>query len=63
MKDDWGGLLSQPRYKCKKQEDISIIARDGTRLAADVYYPDADGRFPALLSYACYSDAFGSIYL
>jgi predicted acyl esterase len=28
--------------------------RDGVRLAADVYRPDADGRYPALLAYSPY---------
>ncbi|MFC2013420.1 CocE/NonD family hydrolase [Chloroflexota bacterium] len=54
MSTDWHELLSQPKYKVKGEKDIYIVMRDGTRLAADIYYPDAEGRFPALLSYSCY---------
>jgi putative CocE/NonD family hydrolase len=38
----------------KVQRGVSITARDGTRLACDVYLPDAPGRYPALLSYSHY---------
>ncbi len=47
--------LSQPQYKVKVQKDVFVTTRDGTRLAADIYYPDAEGKFPTLLSYSLYS--------
>jgi predicted acyl esterase len=34
--------------------DVMVPMRDGVRLAADVYRPDADGRYPALLAYSPY---------
>ena len=48
-------MLSEPKYKIEVQKDVSIVMRDGVRLAADIYYPDSTGKFPALLSYSCYS--------
>ena len=51
---DWHSRVSQPRYRMKVQRGVSITARDGTRLACDVYLPDAPGRYPALLSYSHY---------
>lgn len=32
--------------------DVMVPMRDGVRICADVYRPDAEGRFPALLAYA-----------
>jgi predicted acyl esterase len=44
---------SQPIYRTKIEGiDIMVPMRDGTRLAIDVYRPDEEGRFPALLSFA-----------
>lgn len=54
MDKDWHELVSQPKYEVKLEEDLVIIARDGTRLWADVYRPDAEGKFPALLSISPY---------
>lgn len=51
---DWRSRVSQPAYAMKVQRGLQITARDGTRLACDVYLPDAAGRFPALLSYSHY---------
>jgi len=46
--------VSQPKHKVKLEEDIRIIARDGTDLFADIYRPNAEGKFPALLSISPY---------
>ena len=44
---------SKPIYGTKVEGlDMMIPMRDGTRLAVDVYLPDAKGRFPALLGIA-----------
>ncbi len=51
---DWHEFTSQPKYKVKVKKDVRIKTRDGVHLAADVYYPDVEGRFPALLSVSCY---------
>ncbi len=54
MKKDWHDLISQPRYGIRTDKNISVKARDGIRLAVDVYRPDAPGKFPALLSLSPY---------
>jgi len=47
---------SQPIYKTKVEgTDIMVPMRDGTRLAADIYRPDAEARFPALLAFAAHN--------
>ncbi|MDP2643383.1 MAG: CocE/NonD family hydrolase [Desulfobacterales bacterium] len=51
---DWHDLVSQPIYKMKVTRDVPVTMRDGVKLCVDIYAPDAPGRFPALLSYACY---------
>jgi uncharacterized protein len=40
--------LSKPQYKVTVQRDVMIPMRDGTLIAANIYRPDAPGRFPAL---------------
>jgi len=40
---------SQPIYKIKAEYDIYVRMRDGVHLCVDVYRPDAEGKFPALL--------------
>ncbi|WXG42096.1 MAG: CocE/NonD family hydrolase [Candidatus Freyarchaeum deiterrae] len=48
------GEGSQPKFSVKVDKDVSIKMRDGVKLAADVYRPDAAGKFPALLSVSPY---------
>ncbi|MCG6535557.1 MAG: CocE/NonD family hydrolase [Syntrophales bacterium LBB04] len=45
---------SQPMYQVKLEKDVYVPARDGVKLAVDVFRPDADGKFPALLAYGQY---------
>ena len=40
---------SQPVYRVRTQINLPVPMRDGVKLAADVFRPDAPGRFPALL--------------
>ena len=42
-------ILSQPTYKAKVDVNVMVPMRDGTKLATDIYRPDAEGRFPAVL--------------
>ena len=42
-------LESQPQYRVIAEKNVSATTRDGTRLRADIYRPDAEGRFPVLL--------------
>lgn len=46
--------LSEPRYRIHRDDDVEVTVRDGTTLLADVHRPDADGRFPALVSASPY---------
>ncbi|MEI9899680.1 MAG: CocE/NonD family hydrolase [Hyphomicrobium sp.] len=38
----------------RRTDNVGIPVRDGTVLMADVFQPDAEGRFPALLSFSPY---------
>jgi len=46
--------LSEPNYAIRRTDNVGIAVRDGTTLMADLFQPDADGRFPALLSFSPY---------
>ena len=54
MNDNWHELISQPRYKVKVERDVIIPSRDGVPIAADIYYPDSNERFPALVGISPY---------
>jgi uncharacterized protein len=54
MSTRWREQISQPQYGIRTERDIFIPARDGIRLCANIYRPDAEGRFPALLSLGGY---------
>jgi predicted acyl esterase len=42
-----------PRYdKMIQERDVMVPMRDGVRLCVDIYRPDAEGKFPALLAIA-----------
>jgi predicted acyl esterase len=44
---------SLPVYGMKTEgTDVMVPMRDGTRVAVNIYRPDAQGKFPALLSFA-----------
>ena len=46
---------SQPQYRVVVEKDVPAQTRDGVTLYADVYRPEADGRFPVLLSRVPYN--------
>ena len=46
--------LSEPVFGVHEIDDVPVAMRDGVDLLADVFRPDADGRFPALLAFSCY---------
>ena len=46
--------LSAPVHGMRSDEDVAVAMRDGVSLLADVHRPDADGRFPALISASPY---------
>jgi putative CocE/NonD family hydrolase len=46
--------LSQPRYTLAIEKDVRIQMRDGAILYADVYRPQEDGKFPAIVNISAY---------
>ncbi len=48
--------LSQPAYKVRMEHNVRVPMRDGVTLSADIYFPDAPGRFPTLLWRTPYSN-------
>jgi putative CocE/NonD family hydrolase len=46
--------------KVKPKETASMLTRDGVRLDADIYRPDAEGEFPVLLMRQPYGRAIAS---
>src|SRR5450756_2940776 len=46
--------LSQPRYEMVVEKDVFITMRDGTKVAVDVFRPDAPGEFPSLYATSPY---------
>jgi putative CocE/NonD family hydrolase len=49
-------VLSKPTYEVRTEVDVKIPMRDGALLSADIYRPDAEGRFPAVLVRTPYSN-------
>ena len=46
--------LSEPAFGMRRTNDVEVAVRDGTLLMADLFRPDADGRFSGLLSFSPY---------
>lgn len=61
-------LISQPEYKVKMDLGVMIPMRDAVKLSSDFYFPDADGKFPAILIRTPYNnsrsryDRYGKFY-
>lgn len=49
--------LSQPKYKVRTEANVRVPMRDEVTLATDIYRPDAEGRFPAILVRTPYNRA------
>ena len=49
---------SRPQYRVLVEKGVPMQTRDGVTLRADVYRPDAPGRFPVLLSRLPYNKHF-----
>ena len=54
MNEKWRDVLSKPKYSLKLEKDVRVSMRDGVPIATDIYRPDAEGQFPALLSISPY---------
>lgn len=55
--------LKQPLYDIIEERDVFVAARDGTRLAVDIFRPKSDDKFPALLSLSAYGKGYQSLSL
>ena len=52
---DWRDLISQPVHaKMNEMKDVFVPMRDGVKLACDIFHPDADGKFPALVAFQAF---------
>src|SRR5262249_29146611 len=49
--------LSKPVYRVKTEANVRVPMRDGVTLAADIYRPDTEGKFPAILVRTPYNRA------
>src|SRR5579871_5875037 len=49
--------LSQPKYRVRTEANVRVPMRDGVTLATDIYRPDVEGRFPAILVRTPYNRA------
>lgn len=50
-------LLAQENYEIKVDFNQRVVMRDGVELSADIYRPDAPGKFPVILSRTPYLKA------
>lgn len=61
-------LISQPEYKIRMDLGVFVPMRDGVKLSSDFYFPDAEGKFPAILIRTPYDnstplyDRYGKFY-
>lgn len=61
-------LISQPDYKVRMDLGVMIPMRDGVKLSSDFYFPEAEGKFPAILIRTPYNnstsryDRYGKFY-
>ncbi len=54
--------LSQPEYRVRSEFNVLVPMRDGIKLSADVYRPDAEGKFPVLLTRTYYGKSNRDIF-
>ena len=47
-------VLSEPRHKVCVERGVSIKMRDGVDLRADIYRPEAEGRYPVIVERVAY---------
>ena len=52
----WVDKLSQPQYEIKFELDVKVPMRDGAKLSANIWRPDAEGKFPVIFMYNPYDN-------
>jgi putative CocE/NonD family hydrolase len=50
----WADKLSQPQFDVKFEFDVKIPMRDGVKLNANIWRPNAPGKFPVVVMYTPY---------
>jgi len=55
--DSEESLLSKPTWQVRQDANVRVPMRDGVTLAADIFRPDAPGKFPAILVRTPYNRA------
>lgn len=55
------GNLSKPTYGIREERDVYVKLRDGTKLCLDIFRPDTEGSFPALMAWGGYGKELQSI--
>lgn len=53
--------LSQPEHKVTTERGVAMETRDGVKLVADVFRPEAPGRYPVILSRTPYGRATAGV--
>jgi putative CocE/NonD family hydrolase len=51
----------EKRYNLKIEDNVGITMRDGTRMSAKVYRPEAEGHYPVLLAVSPYQHQTDSL--
>jgi putative CocE/NonD family hydrolase len=54
-------LLSQPTFAVKEEPNVRVAMRDGIKLGTDVYRPEKEGKYPAILVRTPYKKEFQSL--
>ena len=57
----WVDKLSQPQYEIKLEFDVKVLMRDGAKLSANIWRPDAEGKFPVIFMYNPYDNTSRSM--
>ena len=52
---------SEPQFGMTEERDVMVPMRDSTRVAVDIFRPDGDGAFPALLGMSPYGKGLQSL--
>jgi predicted acyl esterase len=54
-------MFSKPVYGIREERDVYVTTSDGTRLCLDIFRPNSEGKFPALIAWGGYGKDLQSI--